>query len=72
MRPEYGEVCVSHKCAQPCPPQTIQEIPEEGILKITGFISITVMFLGLFLFAFWFGGFLDHIYAWVFFCNHKT
>lgn len=24
------------------------------------------MFLGLFLFAFWFGGFLDHIYVWVF------
>lgn len=57
MRPEHAEVGVSHKCGQACPPQTIQEAPEEGSLKMTGFISVTVMFLGLFLFAFWFGGF---------------
>lgn len=57
MRPEHAEVGVSHKSGQACPPQTIQEAPEEGSLKMTGFISVTVMFLGLFLFAFWFGGF---------------
>lgn len=52
--------------ANPTIPKPYMRSPEEGGLKFTGFISITVMFLGLFLFAFWFGGFLDHIYVRLF------